>query len=148
YVEEVLADRKPYSIARGVRLPPRSRDIEIRYSALSYSVPQKVRFRYRLDGRDADWQDAGGRRQIFYNDLPPGQYRFHVTAANNDGVWNDAGTALDFSIDPAYYQTRWFQAVSAAAVLASIWALYRFRVRQIAHEFNARLDERVAERTR
>src|SRR5262249_28496372 len=108
-VEEVRADRKVYAIDQLVRLPPRSRDIEIGYTALSFAVPQKVRFRYRLDGRDHEWRDAGTRRQVFYSDLPPGQYHFHVTASNNDGVWNEAGASLDFSLDPAYYQTRWFQ---------------------------------------
>jgi signal transduction histidine kinase len=148
YVEGVRADRRDYAFSGLVRLPAHSRDIEIGYTALSYSIPQKVLFRYRLDGRDHDWQDAGTRRQAFYNDLPPGQYHFHVTASNNDGVWNDAGALLDFSIDPAYYQTRGFQVACIAALLAAIWGLYRYRLRQIAHEFNVRLEERVGERTR
>ena len=148
YVEGVRADRRDYDVNGLVRLPAHSRDIEIGYTALSYSIPQKVLFRYRLDGRDHDWKDAGTRRQVFYNDLPPGLYHFHVTASNNDGVWNEAGALLDFSIDPAYYQTRWFQAGCIAVLLAAIWGLYRFRLRQIAHEFNVRLDERISERTR
>jgi signal transduction histidine kinase/ligand-binding sensor domain-containing protein len=148
YVEGVRADRRDYALSRLVRLPAHSRDIEIGYTALSYSIPQKVLFRCRLDGRDHDWQDAGTRRQAFYSDLPPGQYRFHVTASNNDGVWNEAGALLDFSIDPAYYQTRWFQAACIAVLLAAIWGLYRYRLHQIAHEFNVRLEERVGERTR
>jgi signal transduction histidine kinase/streptogramin lyase len=148
YVEGVHADRRDYAVSGLVRLPAHSRDIEISYTALSYSIPQKVLFRYKLDGRDHDWQDAGTRRQVFYNDLPPGQYHFHVTASNNDGVWNEAGTLLDFSIDPAYYQTRSFQAACVAVILAAIWGLYRFRLRQIAQGFNVRLDERIGERTR
>src|SRR5262249_20173272 len=92
YVESVRADRRDYAAEGLVRLPPRSRDLEIDYTALSFSIPQKVQFRYKLDGRDQEWHDAGTRRQVFYSDLPPGQYRFHVTASNNDGVWNDAGT--------------------------------------------------------
>jgi signal transduction histidine kinase/ligand-binding sensor domain-containing protein len=148
YVEELQADRKDYAVDGPLRLPARSRDIEIGYTALSFSVPQKVRFRYKLDGRDHDWQDAGTRRRVFYNDLPPAQYRFHVTASNNDGVWSETGAALDFSIAPAYYQMRWFQAACIAVLLAGIWGLYRLRLRQIAHEFNVRLEERVSERTR
>ena len=78
----------------------------------------------------------------------PGTYRFRVTASNNSGVWNEAGAFLDFSIAPAYYQTTWFRAASVVTVLALFWALYQFRLRQIAHDFNLRLDERVNERTR
>jgi signal transduction histidine kinase/ligand-binding sensor domain-containing protein len=148
YVEELQADRKDYAVDGRLRLPARSRDIQIGYTALSFSVPQKVRFRYKLDGRDQDWQDAGTRRRAFYNDLPPAQYRFHVTASNNDGVWSETGAALDFSIAPAYYQMRWFQAGCIAVFLAGIWGFYRLRLRQVAREFNVRLEERVSERTR
>jgi signal transduction histidine kinase/ligand-binding sensor domain-containing protein len=148
YVEEVRADRKDYAIGGVVRLPARSRDIEIDYTALSFAVPEKVRFRYKLDGRDPAWQDAGTRRQVYYNDLPPGRYTFHVTASNNHGVWNETGAALDFFIAPAYYQTMWFRTVITAAGLALLGALYQLRVRQLGHQFDARLQERVNERTR
>jgi len=148
YVEDVRADGKDYSPSARVGLPPHSRDVEISYAGLSFTTPQKVRFRYRLDGRDGEWQDAGTRRQVFYSDLPPGQYRFHVMASNNDGVWNEAGATLDFSIAAAYYQTAWFRSGVVVAMLALVWALYQFRVRQLAHEFNVRLEERVNERTR
>src|SRR6185295_446931 len=78
----------------------------------------------------------------------PGTYRFRVIAANNDGVWNEAGAFLDFSIAPAYYQTGWFRVAAGATALALFWTLYQFRLRQIAHAFSLRLDERVHERTR
>jgi ligand-binding sensor domain-containing protein len=108
HIEDVRADRKDYALGGRVRLPARSRDIEISYTALNFSAPQKLHFRYKLDGRDQSWQEAGTRRQVFYSDLAPGQYRFHVTASNNDGVWNEADASLDFLIAPAYYQTAWF----------------------------------------
>ena len=108
YVEGLRADRHDYNIAGLVHLPARSRDIEINYTALSLAAPEKVRFRYRLEGRDQEWQDVGTRRQAFYTDLPPGEYRFRVIAANNSGVWNEQGATLDFAIAPAYYQTTWF----------------------------------------
>lgn len=148
YVEDVRADRTDYAVAGSVRLPARSRDVEIGYTAPSFSVPQKVRFRYRLDGRDREWQDAGTRRRVFYSDLPPGQYRFQVTASNNGGVWNDSGAALDLTIMPAFYQTVWFRSGLVAVTLMLLWAMYRMRLRQVAHEFDARLHERVNERTR
>jgi CheY-like chemotaxis protein len=101
YIERVLADRIAYPLDGVLRLPPLNRDLEIDYVGLSFVAPQKVRFRYRLDGRDDAWQEAGTRRQAFYNDLRPGQYRFRVIACNNDGVWNEAGAALSFFVAPA-----------------------------------------------
>jgi signal transduction histidine kinase/ligand-binding sensor domain-containing protein len=148
YVEDMRADRKDYAIGGLVRLPARSRDIEIDYTALSFAIPEKVRFRYKLDGRDPAWRDAGTRRQVYYNDLPPGQYTFHVTASNNDGVWNEAGASVNFFIAPAYYQTAWFRAGTVVAALALLWAAYRFRLRQMSATFEGRLQERVNERTR
>ena len=137
-----------YEASSNLHLPPLIRDLEIDYTALSLVAPEKVRFQYKLEGHDPDWQDAGNRRQAFYNDLPPRNYRFRVKACNNSGVWNEAGASFDFSIAPAYYQTAWFQASCAATFLGLLWALYRYRLHQIAREFNARLEERVAERTR
>jgi signal transduction histidine kinase/ligand-binding sensor domain-containing protein len=148
HIEQVTADRKSYDAASDLRLPPLVRDLEIDYTALSFVAPEKNRFRVKLEGRDPDWQDVGNRRQAFYADLAPGTYRFRVTASNNSGVWNDAGASLDFSIAPAYYQTTWFRAALVITVLALCWGLYQFRLRQIAHDFNLRLDERVNERTR
>ncbi len=148
HVEEVIADRKSYPVGPGLRLPALTRDLEIDYTALSFVVPQKVRFRYKLEGRDADWQDPGTRRQAFYSDLPPGSYRFRVIASNNDGVWNEKGASLDFGIAPAWYQTNWFRLLCAVTAVLIIWAIYRLKVRQIARDISARFDERLAERTR
>ena len=130
YVQDLHADRKDYAIGGVIRLPPRSRDIEIGYTALSFSLPEKIRFRVKLEGRDPDWQDVGNERKKSYTDLPPSRYRFHVMASNNDGVWSRAGDTLEFSIDPAYNQTRWFQPRCVAAVLALLWGLYRLRLNQ------------------
>jgi signal transduction histidine kinase len=148
HIEQVTADRKKYETSSRLRLPPRIRDLEIDYTALSLVAPEKIHFRYRLEGRDSDWQDAGNRRQAFYNDLSPRNYRFRVAASSNSGVWNEAGASFDFSIDPAYYQTTWFRASYAAAFLGVLWGLYRLRLHQIARGFNARLEERINERTR
>jgi len=147
-VESVVADGNTHLPRQGLRLPPRTRDLEIAYTALSYVAPQKVRFRYRLEGRDAGWQEPGTRRQAFYTDLGPGRYTFHVIARNNDGVWNDTGARLSFSIAPAWYQTVWFELACALFVLVVAWALYQLRIRQIAAAMNARFDERLDERTR
>jgi len=147
-INGIVADRKSYPVQEPPRLPPLTRDLEIDYTALSFTVPQKVLFRYMLEGHDAGWQEPGTRRQAFYNDLRPGPYRFHVIACNNDGVWNEAGALLDFSILPAYYQTAWFRALCAAAFLLLLWGVYQYRLRQVQHQFNIGLEARVNERTR
>ena len=148
HVEQVIADHKLYSPQGDVRLPARTRDVEIDYTALSFSVPQKVRFRYKLEGRDTDWQDAGNRRQAFYTDLPPGTYRFQVIACSHNGIWNNDGATVNFKVAAAWYQTNWFRACVAIAFLLSLWAMYQLRLRQLARQFNIRLEERVGERTR
>jgi len=148
HIEQLTADRKTYDSVSQLRLPPRIRDLEIDYTGLSYVAPEKNRFRYKLEGRDRDWQDVGNRRQAFYSDLPPGKYRFRVTAANNSGVWNEAGTFLDFSIAPAYYQTIWFRMICVVTFLLLLWGLYQLRVHQLAREFNMGVEARVSERTR
>jgi hypothetical protein len=132
HIEQITADRKKYETSSNLRLPALVRDLEIDYTALSLVAPEKNRFRVKLEGRDPDWKDVGNERKAFYNDLPPRNYRFRVMASNNSGVWNEAGASFDFSIDPAYYQTRWFQASCAAAFLAMLWGLYRYRLHQIA----------------
>jgi signal transduction histidine kinase/ligand-binding sensor domain-containing protein len=147
-IEQITADRKAFDATRGQRLPALTRDLEIDYTALSLVAPEKNRFKYKLEGYDRDWIDAGSRRQAFYTNLAPRGYTFRVKASNNSGVWNEAGASLNFSVDPAYYQTIWFQALCAAVFASLLWALYRYRVRQIERECNMRLEERVGERTR
>ena len=147
-IENVIADRKSYSPVGDLRLPPLTRDLEIHYTALSFVVPQKAQFRYKLEGHDSDWQDPGTRRQAFYNDLSPGNYTFRVIASNNDGVWNETGATLAFRVLPAWYQTYWFLALCVGAGLFLVWVVYSLRVRQIAKAISVRFDERLAERTR
>jgi signal transduction histidine kinase/ligand-binding sensor domain-containing protein len=147
-IEGVTADGKSLPATQELQVPKLTNDLEIDYTALSFTIPEKVRFRYKLEGRDQNWQDAGARRRAYYTDLAPKRYHFRVIAANNDGVWNEAGASLDFSVIPAWYQTGGFRAVCAGMSLAMLWGLYRIRVHQMAHEFNGRLDERVRERTR
>jgi signal transduction histidine kinase len=147
HVEGVIADRKNYSPRQDLPLPSLTRDLEIDYTALSFVIPLKVRFRYKLEGRDAAWQEPGTRRQAFYSDLRPGRYRFRVIACNNDGVWNDVGDTLDFSVAPAWYQTNWFRILCVVSGVFIIWVIYRLRVRQISRAIGARFDERLAERT-
>src|SRR5262249_40044483 len=127
---------------------PRTTDLQIDYTALSLAVPEKVRFRYRLEGVDKDWQDAGTRRAAFYTRLGPGDYHFQVKACNNDGVWNKQGARLDFNIAPAWYQTNLFWLLCIIAGLLVLWALYRLRLRRMAALYQGRMEERLAERER
>lgn len=129
-------------------LPKGTQQLSIAYTALSYTVPERMQFRYRLEGADEAWQDAGNRRLAFYTKLEPGHYRFVVQASNNDGVWNDAGASLGFSIAPAWWQTAWFRALALAFVLALAWLLHRLRLLQVAGRMREKLAERLDERER
>ena len=155
HIEQITADRKTYwqnlsgdASSSRPKMPPLVRDLEIDYTALSMVVPEKNRFRVKLEGWDSDWKDAGNERRAFYSNLPPRNYRFRVAACNNSGLWNEAGDTLEFSIAPAYYQTLWFRLACVAAFLALLWTLYQYRLHQVAQEFNRSLEARVAERTR
>ena len=155
HIEQVTADGKSYNSpsqgSEGLRLPPRVRDVWIDYTALSFVAPEKVRFRYKLEGQDPDWKEVVNDRQVQYSNLPPGNYRFRVTASNNSGVWNEAGDAFGFSIAPAYYQTRWFPALCVAALAVLLWLLHKLRVRSIQLQseqlalINEKLESQIAE---
>ena len=148
YIESLVADRKEFEATPNLKVPPNPRDLQIDYTSPTFSIPQRVKFRYRLDGYERDWHEAGTRRQAFYTDLPPGKYFFRVIASNSDGVWNDNAAKLDFSIAPAYYQTNWFRALCTLTFLALLWAAYQWRVRQLHKQFDMTLEARVGERTR
>jgi signal transduction histidine kinase len=148
HIEKITADDKTYDVANGMRLPAHVRNLGIDYTALSLVVPEKVRFRYKLEGQDKDWREVVNDREVQYSNLPPKHYRFRVTACNNSGVWNEQGDTLEFSVAPAWYQTNWFRALCGATFLLLLWAAYQLRVRQLAYQFNMRLEERVSERTR
>lgn len=147
-VEQIVADRKKYIPHENLRLPSHTREIEIDYTALSLTVPQKVHFRYKLEGHDSDWQDPQNRRQAFYTDLPPGDYRFHAIASNNDGLWNEAGAEVGFSVLPAFYQTAWFRILCAVSVAGMLGLLYILRLHSVAAAMQARFEERLEVRER
>ena len=147
-IESVTVDRKEFPATANLKVAPNPRDLQLDYTSPTFLIPQRVKFRYRLDGYDRVWHEAGMRRQAFYTDLPPGKYSFRVIACNSDGAWNDNAAKLAFSVVPAYYQTNWFRALCAIFFLALLWAAYEWRVRQLHHQFEMTLDARVGERTR
>ena len=106
--------KKPFT------LPAGSTELEFRYAALSYVAPEKVKFAYRLEGSSGNWVEAGNRRVAAFYTLAPGQYRLGVKAANNDGIWNNDGAILAFSVQPFVWQTLWFRCLAFAAVAAGI----------------------------
>jgi signal transduction histidine kinase len=147
-VERVAANSVSYPILHDMKLPPHVRNLEIDYTALSLVVPQKVRFRYKLEGHDSEWQDPQGRRQAFYTDLGPGTYTFQVIASNNDGLWNETGTALSFAVAAAFDQTMWFRGLCVLAAAGVVWALYWLRLKQATTRMHQHLEARLEERER
>jgi signal transduction histidine kinase/ligand-binding sensor domain-containing protein len=147
-IERITADGRDYSPVAALRLPVNTRQIELDYAGLSFRIPEKVRFRYRLVGYDSQWIDANTRRQAFYNDLPSGSYLFRVIACNNDDVWNLQGESLAFTILPAFYQTWNFRALSLVAFIGVVVLAYLYRLQSYAQLLRHRFDERLRERTR
>jgi signal transduction histidine kinase/streptogramin lyase len=148
HIEQITADGKSYDASQGLRLPPLIRNLAIDYTALSLVAPEKVRFRYKLEGQNRNWHEVINDRQVQYTNLGPGTYTFRVQACNNSGVWNEQGATLEFVIPPMWYQTNLFRVFCVVAFLVLLFAAYRLRVRQLAHQFNMTLDARVSERTR
>jgi signal transduction histidine kinase/ligand-binding sensor domain-containing protein len=154
HIEQISADGKSYwqnlpgtGIAK-LRLPSRIRNLTINYTALSLSAPEKIHFKYKLEGQDSDWREVVNDREVQYSNLRPLSYRFRVIASNNSGIWNEQGDTLDFTIAPAYYQTNWFRVLCAAIILTIAWAAYHLRLRQLHHQFEMTLEARVGERAR
>jgi len=149
WIRSVSVDTKLYNDLETLEFPAHAQNIEINYTgAESVDSANACAFRYKLEGFDKDWRDAGVRRQAFYSKLPPRTYTFRVTASNNDGVWNEAGARFAFSISPSFTQSVLFKALCAITILGLSWLLYTIRLRQLTGEVRARLYERLAERTR
>jgi signal transduction histidine kinase/ligand-binding sensor domain-containing protein len=147
-IESVAANGRKYSPSTLLKLPPRTRNLQIAYAATSLTIPERVRFRYKLEGQDKEWQDAGTRREAFYTNLDPGSYQFHVIACNNDGVWNEVGSTLHFVVLPAFDQTAWFRIFCAIALAGCLWLLYLLRLKRATAQVQQRLSARLEERVR
>src|SRR5260370_1622499 len=149
YIDEVLMKGERVAREQAAHLAAGSRDLEFHYTALSLLVPDRVRFKYKIEGYDRNWVAAGARRTAYYSSLPPAQYRFRVIAANNDGVWNDAGAAYSFPLKPRFYQTFWFYLPSALAVGLLVWGIYQrnmLRLQRRSRELavvNTGLDDKL-----
>lgn len=141
-ITSVLVNGRAFSSAERLRLQPTEKNLEIRYSGLSFVSPEKVTFRYVLNGYGKNWIDAGTRRAAFFTNLPPGDFHFSVMARSSDGIWSTRAALLDFTVEPLLYQRRWFFPVLAAVLALLVVAAYRMRVRRLQQRFDLVLTER------
>jgi ligand-binding sensor domain-containing protein/signal transduction histidine kinase len=148
HIEGLTVDGSPKALGEDLRVPPFPQQIAIRFVGLSLAVPDRVRYRYRLDGYDHDWSPPIESRQVVFTKLGPGNYRFHLKTANSDGVWNESEISFPFRIEPALWQTWWFQLLSALTLILAGWLFYLRRMQQITRQLSVRFEERLAERTR
>ncbi len=142
-IESATVDERPIPVIGSVQLPAGAARLAIDYSVLDLATPWRTRFKYRLDGLDTEWIDAGTHREAVYTHLPPGAYRFRVAASNSDGSWSNAGSDWQFAVAPMFYQTYWFYALCAATLGFATWAVWQLRVRRIRHEFALLIGERA-----
>jgi signal transduction histidine kinase/ligand-binding sensor domain-containing protein len=148
HIENVSADGSTLALGDTIRIPSGRRRVSVSYTGLSLSVPERMRFRYRLDGFDADWGAPVTERHVAYTNLGPGEYVFRVTASNSDGLWNGAEATTRLDVAPMIWQTAWFRFSAILLGCAGAWGIYRLRVLQVARGLNLRFEERLDERTR
>jgi signal transduction histidine kinase len=142
-IQSVSADDKNYSLGAALKFPPHTSSIQISYAAISLSDPAGVHFRYKLQESDKDWHEAASASPVSYRNLAPGSYHFSVMGTDTNGVWSDEVATAEFTILPAFYQTRWFLMLCVAAALGALYLFYLLRLRQVAQKFQVRMDERT-----
>lgn len=147
-LDGMLIDGKFIAPGGQIRVPAGRRRLTFRYAGVNVSSPETVRYRYRLDNVDSVWSEPTALREVEYTNIPPGQFRFEVMARDPDGRWSGHEAAMSFEVEPAYWQTRYFQIASVAALVLLAWSLYRLRLRQMTAKMDLRYSERLAERTR
>lgn len=147
-LEEATANQFVLGPTVRTSVPPGNNTFDFRFTALSYSAPEKLHFKYRLEPFDKDWVNAGTRRTAHYTNMDPGTYFFQVAAVNNYGIWSEQDASLRFELQPHFFQTNWFRVLCAVLFLALLWAAWRLRLRQLHHQFEISIEARVAERTR
>jgi ligand-binding sensor domain-containing protein/signal transduction histidine kinase len=148
HIEALSVDGSPVNAQDVVNIPASPRRITFTYTGLSFATPERVRFKYFLEGFDRFWSEPVATREAVYTNLGAHSYRFRVLASNSEGLWSESEAAVRFEVEPTVWQTWWFRTSSAALILLLAWCVYLYRLRQLAKEFNIRLEERVDERTR
>jgi signal transduction histidine kinase/CheY-like chemotaxis protein len=151
FIEEIIVDNKEshllFPAAEKKVFPPGHERFEFKYAALSYLSPERVKFKYILEGFDTEWQDAGTQRTAHYTKIPPGNYTFRVIACNDQGVWNETGASFSFYLGAFFYQACWFYILCALVLFLVGFSGYRLRVRQL-NKRSAQLRILVEERTK
>jgi signal transduction histidine kinase len=147
-VEEAWANKFTLSGNGRTSVPAGNNTLDFRFTAASFSAPEKLHFKYRLEPFDKEWVNTGTHRTAHYTNMVPGEYSFHVLAVNNFGIWSDQEASVRFVLLPHFYQTNWFLVACIAVFLAMVWGIHRVRMQQLAQQFNLTLEARVAERTR
>jgi ligand-binding sensor domain-containing protein/signal transduction histidine kinase len=147
-IEAASADSAPIDISAPIRIPSARQRIAFNFAGLSLSVPERVRYRYRLDGFDRGWSEPGAAREAVYTNLKPGSYVFRVMASNSDGIWDQNGSSLQFNIVPEFYQTSWFLLLCVLAAAGIAWVIYQRRVQFVTARLDLQYKERLSERTR
>jgi PAS domain S-box-containing protein len=145
-LEQMHFDKKEFTANQALQVGPGKGDLEFQYTAINFTAPAKLRFKYMLVGFDNEWVDVGTRRTAYYTNIPPGDYTFRVIACNQDGTWNTAGAELLITIAAHYYQTRWFFMLAAVAVATFVFVTYRLRtvaIRRRQQELIQTVDERT-----
>lgn len=148
HIEVMTADGSAVDTQGRIKIPGARQRITFSYAGLSLSVPERVRFRYKLDGFDQDFSEPVAAREAVYTNLGPGSYRFRVRASNSDGFWNGVEASIQFEIEPVFWQTWWFRISCVMAIGVAALIFYRLRLRRLTTELNMRFEERLAERTR
>jgi signal transduction histidine kinase/ligand-binding sensor domain-containing protein len=148
HVEMISADGSPIGIGDTIHVPASNKRITFSYTGLSLAVPERVRFRYFLEGFDRNWSEPTAAREAVYTNLGPGSYRFRVVASNSDGMWNGSETALPIEVAPALWQTWWFRSSIVLIIGLAVFMFFRLRVLGLTKQMNMRFEERLAERTR
>lgn len=148
HIESVVADGKAIDVSGDVRIPPSRKRLTFGFTGISLAIPERVRFRYMLDGFDRRWSDPVETREAVYTNLTPGHYTFRLLARNSAGLWNGTETRLAFEVEPALWETWWFRLLSLAIVGSLGLFAYQFRLHTLTRQLNTRFEERLAERTR
>jgi len=147
-IDTLKTDSKLFLVPGLIQIPPKSLNVEIEYTALSFTKPEGIQFKYKLTGVDSDWHMAGTRRQALYNSLSPGRYTFVVMAMTSDGIWSDSEAKLSFQVLPAFYQTWWFRMFEVLLCLGCIWLMFRIQLSRSNFVIRSRLNARLQERAR
>jgi signal transduction histidine kinase/ligand-binding sensor domain-containing protein len=148
HIQSISADDVPIPLGSSIRIRPGRRRILLEFVGLNLSIPDRVHYRYKLDGFDRDWNGPVSRREAIYTNLSPGSYTFHLMASDTDGVWNSGEASLAFTFEPEFWQTWWFRIALVAACALGVLAIYRLRLRQMTKQLSLRFEERLSERTR